>query len=240
MSVEITLLKLLPHPPGASELTHWGLVTPYGSRDLGQHWLRQWLGAWRHQAITWTNVDLSSLRSSDIHLRAVSHLIPLPPFTKIRLKIAYIRFHSNLPEVNKLTVDAIVSAVFSCICLAIHVILFLKLISYVQVNSWCRLAVQKEASQRMRRTRNKSVGANLLGMGEWHFTWSLSESLLYYARLSWAMWVSWMDCFQTPLKQWDLLSKKRSDPPQWTLSPAQWGRSSVRGGSSVMAECPES
>ena len=21
-------------------LTHWGLVTPYGDRDLGQHWLR--------------------------------------------------------------------------------------------------------------------------------------------------------------------------------------------------------
>ena len=23
-----------------NELTHWGLVTPYGDRDLGQHWLR--------------------------------------------------------------------------------------------------------------------------------------------------------------------------------------------------------
>ena len=22
------------------QLTHWGLVTPYGDRDLGQHWLR--------------------------------------------------------------------------------------------------------------------------------------------------------------------------------------------------------
>ena len=22
------------------DLTHWGLVTPYDDRDLGQHWLR--------------------------------------------------------------------------------------------------------------------------------------------------------------------------------------------------------
>ena len=33
------------------------LVTPYGDIDLGQHWLRQRLVAWRHQTITWTNVD---------------------------------------------------------------------------------------------------------------------------------------------------------------------------------------
>ena len=34
---------------------------------LGQYWLKLWLGAWWHQGITWTNVDLLSLRSS-IHL----------------------------------------------------------------------------------------------------------------------------------------------------------------------------
>ena len=44
-------------------LTHWGLVTPYGVIDLGQHWLRLWLVAWRHQAITCTNVDLRTLAS---------------------------------------------------------------------------------------------------------------------------------------------------------------------------------
>ena len=38
-------------------LTHCGLVTPYGDIDLGQHSSRQWLVAWQHQAITWTNVD---------------------------------------------------------------------------------------------------------------------------------------------------------------------------------------
>ena len=28
-------------------------------KNLGRHWLRQWLGAWLHQAITWSNVHLS-------------------------------------------------------------------------------------------------------------------------------------------------------------------------------------
>ena len=38
-------------------------MTPYRDIDMGQHWLRQ-------QAITWTNVDLSSV-FSDIHLKAI-------------------------------------------------------------------------------------------------------------------------------------------------------------------------
>ena len=33
-------------------------MTPYGVGDFGQQWFRQWLVAWRHQAVTWTNVDL--------------------------------------------------------------------------------------------------------------------------------------------------------------------------------------
>ena len=33
-----------------------GLMSPYGDKDLGQHWLRWWLVAWCHQAITWTSV----------------------------------------------------------------------------------------------------------------------------------------------------------------------------------------
>ena len=83
-------------------LTHWGLVTPYGNRDLGQYWLRQWLVAWGHQVITWTNVDLSSVRLSDIHLRASSQKIPQPSVTKIIWKIKYLKFHSNFPGANEL------------------------------------------------------------------------------------------------------------------------------------------
>ena len=38
---------------------------------LDQQWFMWWLGAARQQAITWTNVNLSSIRSSIIHLRAM-------------------------------------------------------------------------------------------------------------------------------------------------------------------------
>ena len=34
-------------------------MTPFGQKDLGQYWFRQWLVVWWHQAITCTNVDLS-------------------------------------------------------------------------------------------------------------------------------------------------------------------------------------
>ena len=56
-----------------------------------------WLAAWRHQAITWTNVDLSSVRSSGIHQRAISWEIPQPPFTQVSLKITFLKLNWNLP-----------------------------------------------------------------------------------------------------------------------------------------------
>ena len=56
----------------------------------------------RHQAITWTNVDLSSGRSSGIHLRAILQELPQPPVTEISLKITYSKFCSNLPGANEL------------------------------------------------------------------------------------------------------------------------------------------
>ena len=76
-------------------------MTPYGDRDLGQHWLRQWIVAWRHQAITWTNVDWSSVKCSDIHIRAISQETPQPSITEICLKITYLKFHSNFPGANE-------------------------------------------------------------------------------------------------------------------------------------------
>ena len=44
-----------------------------------------------HQAITWTNVDWSSVKSSDIHIRAISQEMPQPSVTKICLKITCLR-----------------------------------------------------------------------------------------------------------------------------------------------------
>ena len=85
-----------------SNLTHWGLVTPYGARELGQHWLGLWLVAWRHQAITWNNFDWSSVKSINIHIRAISQEMPQPSITKICLKITCLKFHSNFSGVSEL------------------------------------------------------------------------------------------------------------------------------------------
>ena len=87
----------------ANKLTHCGLVTLYGDMELGQHWLRKWLVAWRHQAITWTNVDLSLVRSINIHLRAISPEIPQLSITRITLKTTYPKFYSNSPGANELS-----------------------------------------------------------------------------------------------------------------------------------------
>ena len=74
----------------------------YGDKDLCQHWLRQWRVAWWHQAITSANIDLLSVRSNEIHLRAISLVIPQPSVTKYGLKTTYVSFHSNLPGANEL------------------------------------------------------------------------------------------------------------------------------------------
>ena len=39
------------------KLTYHILVTPCGGTDTGQQWLSKWPVAWRHQVITWTDVD---------------------------------------------------------------------------------------------------------------------------------------------------------------------------------------
>ena len=76
---------------------------PNGDKDQGRHRLRLWLVAWRHQAITWTNVDVSSVRPSGIHLMTISlEEIPRPPIDKTGLKITNLKFHSNIPGRNEL------------------------------------------------------------------------------------------------------------------------------------------
>ena len=77
-------------------------MTPYDNVDIGQHWLRKWLAAWRHQAITWTIVDLSSVRSSDNHLKVILQEIPEPPITNISLNITYLKFDESFPGANEL------------------------------------------------------------------------------------------------------------------------------------------
>ena len=82
---------------------HYDQVMPYDNIGLGQHSHRQWLGAWWHQAITWSNVDSSSIRPRNINLRAISKEIPQLSTTIISLKIIYVNFDSNPPGANGLT-----------------------------------------------------------------------------------------------------------------------------------------
>ena len=57
---------------------------------------------WQHQAITWTNIDWSLVKSSDSHIRAISKEMLQPAIAKMGLKITYIKFHSNFPGANEL------------------------------------------------------------------------------------------------------------------------------------------
>ena len=55
-------------------LSHCGLVMPCSKINLDQHWLKQWLVAWRHQAITWTNFDEVLWHSPQSNITGNAHL----------------------------------------------------------------------------------------------------------------------------------------------------------------------
>ena len=83
-------------------LTYCGLVTPMAT----WYWVKLaqvWPDAWRHQAITWINVDLLWIRFCDIHIMAISQEITKPQITKIHLRITCLEFYSNLQGDNELT-----------------------------------------------------------------------------------------------------------------------------------------
>ena len=47
--------------------------------------------------------DHHSMKSIDIHFRAISQEMPHSSITKIYLKVTYLKFHSNFPGANELT-----------------------------------------------------------------------------------------------------------------------------------------
>ena len=83
-------------------LRSFGLVTPYGNTDLGQHWLRQWLIAWQHLAITWTNVDLSSVEFSGIHVTTILLVALKVSIHEMSWKIISLKSQPHLPGANEL------------------------------------------------------------------------------------------------------------------------------------------
>ena len=57
-----------------------------------------WLVAWQHQAITWINAYLSSIRFSKIHLKAISQEITHPSITESSLRIMYKKISFKFPR----------------------------------------------------------------------------------------------------------------------------------------------
>ena len=79
-------------------LTHCGLVPPYGNTELGQHWLGWCLFAWWPQAITQTNVDLTSKVFCGIHLAAILQVL----INSMCLKITISKLLPHLPGANEI------------------------------------------------------------------------------------------------------------------------------------------
>ena len=50
-------------------------MTSHSILELRQRYFRYWLVAWRHEAITWTDVDLP-MKPCGIHLRAFLQEMP--------------------------------------------------------------------------------------------------------------------------------------------------------------------
>ena len=49
-------------PGKASDIPEYGINMLYGYNGVGQNLFMLWHVAWRHQAITWTDVNLSLMR----------------------------------------------------------------------------------------------------------------------------------------------------------------------------------
>ena len=65
--------------------------------NISKHWFKYWLAAWRHQAITWSNVDLSSVGSCAIHPMAIAL-----EMTAAHLKFTHLKLKAHPPGNNEL------------------------------------------------------------------------------------------------------------------------------------------
>ena len=81
-------------------------MTPYGNVDLGQQWLGKWLGAGRQQAITWTNVDFSSMWLCGTYPTLILWDVLKISIHKTNLKIILLKVLPHLPGANELKVIA--------------------------------------------------------------------------------------------------------------------------------------
>ena len=101
------ILPIIYHKMGFEHFqTHCGLGTPYGVRNLGQHWLRYWLIVWQHRAITWTNVDWYQRSQLTFKLGQFHKRCPNCQSLKSLGKLhSNLKFHSNFPGANELKIN---------------------------------------------------------------------------------------------------------------------------------------
>ena len=78
-------------------LSRCDLETSYGDRDLSQIWPRRLLFAWRYQAVTWFNVELSQKVLCDIHLRAISQQVAVILIDTVCSETTYLKLSLHLP-----------------------------------------------------------------------------------------------------------------------------------------------
>ena len=85
--------------PGLNMLTH--------HIRLGQHWFRQWLVAWQHQATPWTKANFITVRSCGIHQSA-----QIPSFT-VRARLLFCTGGYELTHWGLDKMDSISQTTFS-------------------------------------------------------------------------------------------------------------------------------
>ena len=87
----LTIIKLV--------MAQWSYMASW---NLGQYWLRLCLAAWRHQDITWSNLDQPSKRFISIQLRGILQVTLKLSVTIMCAKIKHLNFWPNLPGANVL------------------------------------------------------------------------------------------------------------------------------------------
>ena len=65
----------------------------------------QFNAVWRHQAITWNNIDLPSTRFSGIHSMVMSTWMLKISINKLHLKFTHLKLQPHLPGNNELNGD---------------------------------------------------------------------------------------------------------------------------------------
>ena len=80
------------------KLTQWS----YGVIGLSQHWLRWWLVAWQHRAITWITVNLTPRVLYKIRTRTLSEELLMNLIRNIFSGFTRLELLPHLPGANEL------------------------------------------------------------------------------------------------------------------------------------------